>query len=253
MTEQSAKDLEAQATDEESEASLAGSWSEVTDPIDPAPSSASQESGASQEAEVSQEAEASQQASATPERTAKPAAKTTPNWWAVATARPEADTSRRPAAKPDSGDKQRSQQSPDLVAGLQRWLIKSSARSVRREFQGQMRKTFSAKRDEPGNAWDVATTEAPPELGQAPECAWCPICQAARRMRESGPGLGSQLSGAGDAVAAAVQSAVAAFEAALGRPGSAAQPPADRRPPANAPDETGQNQEESPHEPDDRG
>ena len=58
------------------------------------------------------------------------------------------------------------------------------------------------------NVWDTATNEIPPDAGESPECQWCPICRAARRMRESGPGIGGQLSGAGDAVASAVQDAV---------------------------------------------
>jgi hypothetical protein len=63
--------------------------------------------------------------------------------------------------------------------------------------------------------WDAATTEVPPEEGEAPECQWCPICRAARRMRESGPGLGGQLTTAGEAVAAAVQDAINAFDSVL--------------------------------------
>jgi hypothetical protein len=218
MTEQNATDdqLAAEATDEDPESTLIGSWSEVTDQLDPPRGSVRAE----------------------PKPTAPPVRK----------------DAARPPARPGPADK-RSQQSPDLFAGLQRWLIKSSARSMRRELEGQVRKTFSGKQEGPGNVWDIATTEEPPDLGQAPECAWCPICQAARRMRESGPGLGSQLSGAGDAVAAAVQSAITAFEMAVGRPGSTAQsqPRAEARPPGDAPDEMGHDREESAHGPDDRG
>ena len=65
--------------------------------------------------------------------------------------------------------------------------------------------------------WDAATTEIPPEVGEAPECQWCPICRAARRIRESGPGIGGQLSGAGDAVASAVQDAISAFDTVLAK------------------------------------
>jgi len=104
----------------------------------------------------------------------------------------------------------------DLAAGLQRWLIRSGTRSMRRELTGQFRRTFGASGAEPGDVWSTATTEPPPdESREAPECAWCPVCRAARRIRESGPGLGGQLAGAGDAVAAAVQEALSAFDAVL--------------------------------------
>ncbi|HXW47147.1 MAG TPA: hypothetical protein VEL03_20305, partial [Streptosporangiaceae bacterium] len=50
--------------------------------------------------------------------------------------------------------------------------------------------------------------------------------RAARRMRESGPGLGDQLWTAGDAVAAAVQEAMRTFDSVLTRStGSAQQAP----------------------------
>ncbi|HEX4657510.1 MAG TPA: hypothetical protein VH307_09005 [Streptosporangiaceae bacterium] len=104
----------------------------------------------------------------------------------------------------------------DLAAGVQRWLIRSGTRSVRRELTGQFRKTLGGSSAEPGDVWGTATTEPPPdESREAPECAWCPVCRAARRIRESGPGLGGQLAGAGDAVAAAVQEALSAFDSVL--------------------------------------
>jgi hypothetical protein len=144
----------------------------------------------------------------------------------------------------------------DITAEFQRWLIRSSARNVRQELTGQFRRTFNrAERD---NVWGVATTEPPPDSsGEAPECAWCPVCRAARRIRESGPRVGGQLAGAGDVVAAAVQEAMSAFEAAMGQradraPGFPADAypadrfPADRFPVAGAPREGAEN------EPDDR-
>ena len=84
------------------------------------------------------------------------------------------------------------QQAPpgaDMLSDLQRWLIKSSARSMRKEISGQVRRTFGGGRSSnASDVWDTATTEIPPEVGESPECQWCPICRAARRMRDSGPG-----------------------------------------------------------------
>jgi hypothetical protein len=142
----------------------------------------------------------------------------------------------------------------DISAEFQRWLIRSSARNVRQELTGQFRKTFNrAERD---NVWGVATTEPPPDSsGEAPECAWCPVCRAARRIRESGPRVGGQLAGASDVVAAAVQEAMSAFEAAWSRgqraergPGFPADAypadrfPADRFPVAGTPHEEAENE-----------
>jgi hypothetical protein len=117
-------------------------------------------------------------------------------------------------------------QGSDLIGDLQRWLLRSGARNMRREIGGQVRRKLSGGRTEPRDVWDTATTEPPPDLGEAPECAWCPVCQAARRLRETGPGFGSQLSGAGGAVAAAVQAALNAFEGVMSRTG-----PGPDRPP----------------------
>ncbi|HTW00882.1 MAG TPA: hypothetical protein VMF87_11330 [Streptosporangiaceae bacterium] len=170
----------------------------------------------------------------------------------------------------------------DLTDDIQRWLVRSGVRSMRREVTDQVRRAFHAGRPaEPADVWDAATTETPPELlagsGEAPECAWCPVCRAARRIRESGQGvsgLGAPLAGAGDAVAAAVQEAFSAFESLLGtRPRGGGGFPQDRYPagqfPADrfrtagkpardtaakpAPDTGGTPPRDADHEPDDRG
>jgi hypothetical protein len=88
-----------------------------------------------------------------------------------------------------------------------------------REVGSQVRRTFGGGRQQTSAAdvWDTATHEIPPEVGESPECQWCPICRAARRMREAGPGLGGQLSGAGDAVATVVQDAISAVDSILSR------------------------------------
>ncbi len=131
---------------------------------------------------------------------------------------------------------------------------------MRRELGEQFRKAWTGQRaepTEPGDVWNTATTEPPPELSEAPECAWCPVCRAARRIRESGPGLGGQLAGAGDAVAAAVQEALSAFDSVLSaRPrtepaGQPAPPATDDRPEAPAPG-PGAPSEGPDHESDDR-
>jgi hypothetical protein len=182
-----------------------------------------------------------------------------------ANARPGRDTGQSPNPRPgrDAGEspppRPPRQPSIDLTADIQRWLIRSGARNVRRELNDQFRKAWSDLRGEPtkpAEIWNTATTEPPPpEQSEAPECAWCPVCRAARRIRETGPGLGGQLAGAGDAVAAAVQEALSMFDSVLSarpRPepaGRSARPAGDDRPEASAP---GAPSEGPDHEPDDR-
>lgn len=111
-----------------------------------------------------------------------------------------------------------SQPGGDPMGDLQRWLMRSGARSVTRDLTGQMRRALgqepSGKR---ADVWETATTR--PVHDEAPECAWCPVCRAARRMRESREaGQGSPLAGAGDALASVVQEAYSAFEAVMKPP-----------------------------------
>jgi hypothetical protein len=108
---------------------------------------------------------------------------------------------------------------PDLIGDLNRWLIRQGAKNVRKEIGGQVRRTFGGGRSATADVWDTVTNEIPPAEGEAPECQWCPICRAARRMRESGPGIGGQLSGAGEAVASAVQDAFNALDGLLSKTG----------------------------------
>ena len=111
----------------------------------------------------------------------------------------------------------------DLFGELQRWFIRQSAKNMRRELTGQVRRSLGGGRTEKTDVWDTVTHEIPPEVGESPECQWCPICRAARQMRDSGPGLGGQLTGAGTAVASAVQDAIGALDSLLSR-GSGASP-----------------------------
>jgi hypothetical protein len=116
-----------------------------------------------------------------------------------------------------------------LVNDFQRWLIKSSARNVRNQIGGQVRRSLGTGRNERGDVWDVATTEATPGAGESPECQWCPICRAARAMRESNSDVSSQISTAGNVVASAVQEAFKAVDSVLARGASGQRPPDSAR------------------------
>ncbi len=126
------------------------------------------------------------------------------------------------SARSGSARQRQSTPASDMLSDLQRWLVRSSARSMGRELSGQVRRTLGGGRQQPSasNVWDTATTEIPPDVGESPECQWCPICRAARRMREGGSGIGGQLSGAGDAVATVVQDAIGALDSILSRASS---------------------------------
>lgn len=140
--------------------------------------------------------------------------------------RPPGDESGRGSrpSRPEERQQRSSQPSYDLVGDLQRWFIRSSARSMRSQFEDQVRRTLRGQRPDKSDVWDVATTEIPPGVGESPECEWCPICRAARRMRDSSPGFSGQISGAGDAVAGAVQDAVRALDSLLTRAGGGSGP-----------------------------
>jgi hypothetical protein len=139
----------------------------------------------------------------------------------------------------------------DLLTGLQRWLIRSTARNARREIEDSVRRTIGSARSEPEDIWGVATTEPPPDLTEAPECAWCPICRAARRMRESGPGLSS----VSDAVASAVQDAFSALDGVLSRTTAASGDARPAEPGSQQADSAGDHNhaERASDEPGDRG
>jgi hypothetical protein len=133
--------------------------------------------------------------------------------------RPEPGQPRRADRRGSGRSQQAERRQPggDVLSDLQRWLIRSSARNMRSQVEDQVRRTLGGQRPNNSDVWDVATTEIPPGVGEAPECQWCPICRAARRMRDSRPGLTGQLSGAGDAVGSAMQEAVRAFDTFLAR------------------------------------
>ena len=99
----------------------------------------------------------------------------------------------------------------DPVADFQRWLMKAGARSMANQVAGQVKRTLGTERRDSGDVWDTATNEPPPN--EAPECQWCPVCQAARAARVGGAsGLGAALSGAGTVLSSVVQDAFSVFE-----------------------------------------
>jgi hypothetical protein len=126
------------------------------------------------------------------------------------------------------------QSGSDPVGDLQRWLVRSGARSVTRQLSGQIRTALGGRKPSTSDVWEAATSD----YDESPECAWCPICRARRRLRESG--LGAGVSAAADAVGVVMQDAMSAFEAAVsaaGRPArprdTAAQPPGETAAPGD--------------------
>ena len=117
----------------------------------------------------------------------------------------------------------------DPIGELQRWLVRSGARSVTRQLGDQVRTALGGGNTH-GDVWESATADH-----EAPECQWCPICRARRRLRESGPGLSSSLAAAGDAVSVVLQDAATAFEAAVAAAARQARPRDDAtEPPPSA-------------------
>ncbi len=134
-----------------------------------------------------------------------------------------------------SGSASRSNRGSDPVADFQRWLMKAGARSMANQVADQVKRSLGAEKRPSGDVWDTATNEPPPN--EPPECQWCPICQAARAARTSGPGLGAMLSDTGGALAGLAQSAFSAFEQLMKTPEQT--PSAERTvvtPPPPAPD-----------------
>ncbi len=113
----------------------------------------------------------------------------------------------------------------DPIGELQRWLVRSGARSVTRQLGDQVRTALGGGNTR-GDVWESATADH-----ESPDCQWCPICRARRRLRESGPGLSSTVAAAGDAVSVVLQDAAAAFEAAVAAAGRQARP-RDQEPPS---------------------
>jgi len=100
----------------------------------------------------------------------------------------------------------------DVIGDFQRWLLRAGARGMSRELADQVR-TALGKTQQTGDVWETATTEPLP--GEAPECAWCPLCRAARLVREAKPTRDIRVAAVGDALTSVVQDAVSVLEAAL--------------------------------------
>lgn len=119
----------------------------------------------------------------------------------------------------------------DPLGDLQRWLMRTGARSVTKDLTSRTRRALGQDQTK-ADVWDTATNR-PVAEDEAPECAWCPVCRAARRLRETrqgaGSALSSQLAGAGDALASVVQEAYSAFESAMKAP-----PASDERGPSGS-------------------
>jgi hypothetical protein len=108
---------------------------------------------------------------------------------------------------------------PDLIGEFQRWLIRSSARGVGRQVSGQIRSALGRNQQQSSSdVWETATAEPPDE---APECAWCPLCRAARLLRESKAGRDTRVTAVSDALGGVVQDAFSVLEAALAATGRA--------------------------------
>jgi hypothetical protein len=142
----------------------------------------------------------------------------------------------RSNGRAEDGSGSRSNRGSDPVADMQRWLMRAGARSMANQVADQVKRTLGAERRERGDVWDTATNEPPPN--EPPECQWCPICQAARAARTSGPGLSAMLSDAGGALASMAQDAFSAFEQLMKtpeQPNNAERPVVTPPPPAAPP------------------
>jgi hypothetical protein len=142
------------------------------------------------------------------------------------------------------------QRAAGLASEIQRWLIRTSARNVRDELGDRVKKTFRGQ-DRTTDSWATATTEPPRAADEAPECAWCPLCRAARRIAQAradgGVRTGPKLSDAADVMAHAVRDAFASVDAILSyRPGDP-ETPRDGTSPPDPAEQAKEPEDESDH------
>lgn len=109
-------------------------------------------------------------------------------------------------------NKQGGKPASDPVADFQRWLMRAGAKSMAHQVADNVRKSLGqqSRSSKSGDVWDTATTEPPTD--EPLECQWCPVCQAARRLRESGPGFGAKVADVGGVLASVAQDAFSAFD-----------------------------------------
>jgi len=126
----------------------------------------------------------------------------------------QARTNGQPGGRGQAGGGRGSSRGSDPMADFQRWMMKAGARSMANQVADQVKRTLGAERKASGDVWDTATNEPPPT--EAPECQWCPICQAARAARTGGgAGLSARLADAAGGLAGVVEGAFSAFEQAM--------------------------------------
>jgi hypothetical protein len=98
---------------------------------------------------------------------------------------------------------------------FQRRLAIAGARGLGQQVAGQFGRTL---RGGSKDVWETATTEpVDASAGNAPECAWCPICRAIRMARDSNPDMASRVGETAGALMSAAHDVVAAVDAALSR------------------------------------
>lgn len=114
---------------------------------------------------------------------------------------------------------------------FQRRLAIAGARGLGQQVAGQFGRTARGGRQD---VWATATTEpVDASAGNAPECAWCPVCRAIRMARDSNPDMASRVGETAGALMSAAHDVVAAVDAALSRrpaPQSSSPPSAPPRP-----------------------
>jgi len=135
------------------------------------------------------------------------------NAWSRASDQPnggQARTNGQSRTNGQPGDGGQARRPNDPLADFQRWLMRAGARSMANQVADQVRRSVGQQRRDRGDVWDTATNELPPD--EPPECQWCPVCQAARAARLSGPGLMSSVADVGGALASMAQDAFSAFE-----------------------------------------
>ncbi len=114
---------------------------------------------------------------------------------------------------------------------FQRRLAIAGARSLGEQVAGQFGRSFRGGGGP--DVWETATTEpADGSVGNAPECAWCPICRAIRMARDSNPDMASRVSETASALMSAAHDVAAAVDAALSRRPGAQPGPQPGSPPS---------------------